>query len=107
MGIFQLIRPVVLTAITTITNEVVKATTLQSHLNGLAERVPQAWIGDDANEFSTEFTRRVVPAMTELIAAVSGINVNLNKGIAIVDAADQNAARVAANLTSKFNGITA
>jgi hypothetical protein len=107
MGIFQLIRPDVLAAITTIANEVVKATTLQSHLNGLAERVPQAWIGDDANEFSTDFTRRVVPAMVELIAAIGGINVNLNKGIAIVDAADQNAARVAANLTSKFKGITA
>ena len=68
-------------------------------------KVQSAWIGGDAEEFASDVARKVIPAMTELIAAIGGINLNLNKATGIVDAADTKAKGMADQLGDLFGGI--
>jgi len=105
MSFFQMIRSMVEQARSTIAQQATKATELQNELQEVATRVPQAWIGDDANEFSADFARRVVPAMVELAVAITGINVNLGRCIEIIDAADAQLRARVAGLTERFNRI--
>jgi len=49
--------------------------------------------------------RKVIPAMTELIAAIGGININLNSATDIVDQADQKAQGMANQLGDLFGQI--
>lgn len=105
MSFFQFIRSDVEQAVSTIANEAAKASNLLDQLQSLAARVPQAWIGDDANEFAADFARRIVPAMIELIAAIGGVNINITKGTNIVDSADTRCSGMASNLADTFSGI--
>jgi len=105
MSCFQFIRQQVEQASSTIANEAAKASSLLDQLQALAARVPQAWIGDDANEFAADFARRIVPAMVELIAAIGGININIGKGTNIVDTTDTSCTGLASNLADTFSGI--
>ena len=64
-----------------------------------------AWIGGDADEFAADVARKVIPAMTELIAAIGGININLNSATSIVDQADQKCQGMANQLGDLFGQI--
>ena len=77
---FIFIRPMVDQAMSAISGEANKATSLLDGLKSMAAQVPQAWIGDDANEFAADFQRKIVMGMIELIAAIGGININLTRG---------------------------
>lgn len=102
---FIFIRPMVDQAISTIAGEANKATSLLDGLKSVAAQVPQAWIGDDANEFAADFQRKIVAGMIELIAAIGGININLTRGANIVDNADRACRGLASGLGDVFGSI--
>jgi WXG100 family type VII secretion target len=74
-------------------------------IKSFVPKVQSAWIGGDADEFAADVARKVVPAMTELIAAIGGINLNLNSATSIVDQADQKCQSMANQLGDLFGQI--
>jgi uncharacterized protein YukE len=74
-------------------------------IKGYVPKVQAAWIGGDADEFAADVARKVVPAMVELIAAIGGINLNLNKATSAVDAGDAKAKSMVNQLGDLFSQI--
>lgn len=74
-------------------------------IKGLVPSVLMSWIGGDAEEFSADVMRKIVPAMLELIAAIAGINLNLTKATNIVDQADAKVKSLSDGLGDLFAGI--
>lgn len=68
-------------------------------------KVQSSWIGGDADEFAADVARKVVPAMTELILAIAGINVNLSKATSAVDAGDSKSRGMVGQLADLFSQI--
>jgi uncharacterized protein YukE len=68
-------------------------------------KVQSSWIGGDADEFAADVARKVVPAMIELIAAIGGINLNLNKATSAVDSGDAKAKAMVSQLGDLFSQI--
>ena len=81
------------------------ATQVMDQIKSFVPKVQAAWIGGDAEEFAADVARKVIPAMTELIAAIGGINLNLSSATSIVDQADQKAKGMANQLGDLFGGI--
>ncbi|MBI3361828.1 MAG: hypothetical protein HY023_12035 [Chloroflexi bacterium] len=74
-------------------------------IKGYPPLVSQSWIGGDEKEFEADVARKLVPAMTELIAAIAGVNLNLTKATGIVDQADNQSKGLADNLGDVFSQI--
>ncbi len=68
-------------------------------------KVQSSWIGGDFDAFQSDVARKVVPAMTELIAAIAGINLNLNKATGAVDSGDAKAKGMVGQLADIFGKI--
>jgi uncharacterized protein YukE len=67
--------------------------------------VQASWIGGDADAFAADVARKIIPAITQLIAAMAGINLNLVSATEIVDKADAECKSMVADLASTFDGI--
>ena len=78
---------------------------VMDQIKSFVPKVQSAWIGGDADEFAADVARKIIPAMTELIAAIGGINLNLNSATDIVDQADQKAQGMANQLGDLFGQI--
>ena len=74
-------------------------------IKGYIPKVQSAWIGGDEKEFEADVMRKVVPAMMELIAAIGGVNLNLNKATSVVDQADAKVKSLADELGDIFDKI--
>jgi uncharacterized protein YukE len=74
-------------------------------IKGFVPKVQAAWIGGDANEFAADVARKIVPAMTELIAAIGGVNLNLTKATNAIDQADAKVKSMADGLGDLFGKI--
>lgn len=68
-------------------------------------KVQGAWIGGDADEFAADVARKLIPALTELILAIAGIDVNLGKATQTVQQADQKVQKLADGLGDLFSKI--
>ena len=78
---------------------------LLQQVKGYGPTVQSAWRGGDADEFVEDIGRKFVPAMTELIMAIAGINVNLTKATETVDNADKKAKGLVNGLADEFSTI--
>jgi len=74
-------------------------------IKGYIPKVQSAWIGGDEKEFEADVMRKVVPAMMELIAAIGGVNLNLNKATSVIDQADAKVRSLADELGDIFDKI--
>jgi uncharacterized protein YukE len=74
-------------------------------IKGFVPKVQSAWIGGDEDEFAADVARKIVPAMTELIAAIAGINLNLTSATDIIDQADSKSQGMANQLGDLFGQI--
>jgi uncharacterized protein YukE len=74
-------------------------------IKGYIPKVQSAWIGGDEKEFEADVMRKVVPAMMELIAAIGGVNLNLNKATSVIDQADSKVKSLADELGDIFDKI--
>src|SRR4030065_939996 len=88
MSFFQFIRDSVSSVISGITQQQQITTGVMQQIMGFVPSIRAAWIGGDANEFAADVQRKVIPAIQNVIAAIGGINVNLNKATDVVDKAD-------------------
>lgn len=105
MSIFQFIRPEVLNVQSAIKAQHSQTSGLLNQINAVVPKVQSAWIGGDADEFAADVGRKIVPAMIELIAAIAGINLNLNKATDVVDKADAKVQSMANQLGDIFDKI--
>jgi uncharacterized protein YukE len=78
---------------------------VMDQIKSFVPKVQSAWIGGDADEFAADVARKIIPAMTELIAAIGGININLNSATDIVDQADSKSQGMANQLGDLFGQI--
>ncbi len=74
-------------------------------IKSFVPKVQGSWIGGDADEFASDVARKVVPAMTELILAIAGININLTKATSAVDAGDAKAKGMVGQVADLFGQI--
>lgn len=101
----QFLRDQVENVVSTIGQQQGIASNVLSQIRSFIPKVQSAWIGGDADEFAADVNRKLVPAMVELIAAIGGINLNLNKATEIVDQADTKVKGLADNLGDLFAQI--
>jgi uncharacterized protein YukE len=81
------------------------ASQLLDTIKGYIPKVQAVWVGQDATEFGNDVMRKLVPAMIELIAAIGGMNLNLSKGMEIVNQADSQVKGLASGLSDLFGQI--
>lgn len=81
------------------------AENVMQQVKGYGPTIQTAWRGGDADEFVADIARKFVPAMTELILAIAGINVNLTKATETVDNADSKAKGLVNGLADQFGKI--
>jgi uncharacterized protein YukE len=78
---------------------------VMDQIKSFVPKVQAAWIGGDAEAFAEDVAREIIPAITELIAAIGGVNINLNSATSIVDQADQKCQGMANQLGDLFGQI--
>ncbi len=78
---------------------------VMDQLKSYVPKVQAAWIGGDADKFAEDVATILVPAMLALIAAIAGVNTNLNQATSIVDQADQKCTSMASQLGDLFGQI--
>jgi|SRR5579859_4536950 len=78
---------------------------VMDQIKSFVPKVQAAWIGGDAEAFAEDVAREIIPAITELIAAIGGVNINLNSATSIVDQADQKCQGMANQLGDIFGQI--
>lgn len=64
-----------------------------------------AWVGDDANAMTNEITTVVLPMVTDLMAAIGGINTGIMQTMDLIESTDKKAAGVVDDLVSTFASI--
>jgi WXG100 family type VII secretion target len=105
MSFLQFLRPDVSNVMSGVGQQKSIVTGLLDQIKGFVPKVQSAWEGDDANEFAADVARKLVPAMTELIAAIAGINLNLTKATGVIDSADNKVKGLANQLGDLFDKI--
>lgn len=105
MAVFQVIRIEVNNVMSGINQQKGITSGLLDTIKSYVPKVQAAWIGGDADEFAADVARKIVPAMTELIAAFAGINLNLTKAIGIVDQCEQKCKSLVGGLADEFGAI--
>ena len=78
---------------------------VMDQIKSYVPKVQSSWIGGDAEEFAADVARKIIPAITELIAAIAGINLNLNKATSAVDSGDAKAKGLVSQLGDLFGQI--
>jgi len=105
MAVFQVIRVEVSNCMSGISQQGGIASGVLDTIKSYIPKVQAAWIGGDADEFAADVGRKIVPAMMELIAAISGINLNLTKALGIVDQCEKKCKSLVGGLADEFGGI--
>jgi WXG100 family type VII secretion target len=78
---------------------------LLGKINGYIPKVQAAWKGGDEKEFEADVQRKLVPGMTQLIAAIAGFGGNLTKSMGVMDQADNKIKSLADGLGDVFSNI--
>lgn len=105
MMYFQFLRSQVQSVSSGIGQQQQIASGIMDTIKGYVPKVQSAWLGGDADAFSEDVARKIIPAMVELIAAIGGVNLNLGKATGIVDQADAKAKGMANQLGDQFANI--
>jgi len=67
----------------------------QSVVKSFGPKVESGWIGGDADEFSADIQRKLMPKYAEFAAAFTGFELNLTKSSDQTSAADKKASSLA------------
>ena len=105
MSFLQFIRADVGSVISGVSGQKQIVSGLLDQINAAVPRVQSAWIGGDADEFASDVSRKLIPAMNNLIAAIAGTNVNIAKATDVVDQADRKVKGLADQLAGIFKKI--
>jgi len=105
MSFLQFLRGPVEDVMSKVGSQQQQAQGLMDQVKGYVPKVQSAWKGGDEKEFEADVARKLVPAMTELIAAIAGINLNLSKATNVMDSADSKVKSLANGLGDMFGKI--
>lgn len=105
MSFLQIIRSEVENVSATVQQQQQVTQGVMDKIQSFPGKVQGAWIGGDADEFAADVTRKVIPAIAELIAAIGGINLNLTKALGTIDNADTQSQGLASQLGDVFSQI--
>jgi|GEM_PF-1071493 len=105
MSVFQVIRSEVSQVMSGVSQQRGLTSQLFDTIKSYVPKVQASWIGGDADEFASDVAREIVPAMTELIAAFGGINLNLTKAVGIVDECEGKCKSLVSGLADEFGAI--
>ena len=105
MSFFQIIRSEIENVSATVQQQQQVTQGVMDKINSFPAKIQGAWIGGDADEFAADVARKVIPAITELIAAIGGINLNLSRATSTVDNADTQCQGLASQLGDVFSQI--
>ncbi len=105
MSFFQFVRSKVSEVSSGVSQQQQITSGVLDQIKGYIPKVQSAWIGGDEKEFEADVMRKIVPAMMELIAAIGGVNLNLNKATSVVDQADAKVKSMADELGDIFDKI--
>ncbi len=103
--LFQFVRAAVQEQMQRIQQQQQATTQVMDTIKGYVPMVQASWIGGDADAFAADVARKIIPAITQLIAAMAGINLNLVSATEIVDKADSECKSMISDLTSTFEAI--
>jgi uncharacterized protein YukE len=78
---------------------------IMQQIQSYVPKVQQAWTGQDADKFAEDVATILIPAIMALIAAIAGVNTNLNQATSFVDQADQQCTSMVGQLGDLFGGI--
>lgn len=79
--------------------------TVADTVKSYVPKIVAGWTGDDSTAFSQHIQSHFVPDIMALIAAIAGINTNINKGKDIVNNADKQIQGLADQLGGVFDSI--
>lgn len=105
MSFFQVIRSEIENVSATIQQQQQVTQGVMDKIQSYPAKIQGAWIGGDADEFAADVARKVIPAITELTAAIGGINLNLSKALGIIDDADTQCQAMASQLGDVFADV--
>ena len=105
MSFFQFVRSKVSEVSSGVSQQQQITSGVLDQIKGYIPKVQSAWIGGYEKEFEADVMRKIVPAMMELIAAIGGVNLNLNKATSVVDQADAKVKSLADELGDIFDKI--
>jgi len=105
MSFFQFMRDRVSEVSSGVSQQQNIATQVMDNIQGFVPKIMQSWIGGDANEFQADVARKIIPAITEVIAAIGGVNLNLTKATGVVDQADSKVKGMVDGLEQEFGKI--
>jgi uncharacterized protein YukE len=103
--IIQFIRGQVEGVVSTAAKQAGEAQNLLGMIQGFVPKVQSAWVGGDEKEFEADVQRKLIPAMLQLIAAISGFGGNLSKATGVMDQADKKVQGLANGLGDVFGKI--
>ena len=91
--------------VSTASQQASQAQNLLGQIQGYVPKVQSAWRGGDEKEFEADVQRKLIPAMMQLIAAISGFGGNLTKATGVMDSADKKIQGLANGLGDVFSKI--
>lgn len=103
--VFQVLFPDLSQVQSQITNQHSAGQTVLDTVKGYVPKIVAGWTGDDSTAFANHIQSHFVPDMLAFIAAIAGVNVNIGKGIDIVNSADKSIQGLADQLGGVFDSI--
>jgi uncharacterized protein YukE len=103
--IFNFVRSAVQGVVSQAMSQANMAQSLMDQIKGFVPTVQGAWRGGDEKAFEAAVNRQLLPAMANVIAAISGFGGSLGKATDIMDQADGKVRGLADQLGDVFGGI--
>jgi WXG100 family type VII secretion target len=103
--VFQFLFPEIQQVSSIVTQQQQAANTVMETVKGFVPKIQAAWTGDDATAFAQHIASHFVPDIMALIAAIAGINTNINKATDTVTQADSQISGLADQLGGVFDSI--
>lgn len=105
MDFFNFERGPVEQVMSTVMSQKKEMEELQSKTQGYVPKVLGAWRGGDEKEFEADVQRKLIPAIMQLIAAISGFGGNLGSAMNIMDQADSKITSMVGGLGDMFGSF--
>lgn len=102
---FQFVFPQISSVQQTITKQQQATDAVMQVVKGYVPKIEAAWEGDDAKAFAQHIASHFVPDIMALIAAIAGINTNINKAVDTVNSADSQIQGMVDQLGGVFDQI--
>jgi uncharacterized protein YukE len=105
MSIISLVEGAVMGGLSSVASGASRAGDVQSVIQGSVKQVTSSWIGGDEKSFEQEVNSKLLPAIADFIAALSGLGTVTQKAMDILHQADSSAKGMVDKLLDEYNQI--